>query len=86
MEKNPIALAFCLTLIILYLIGAFFAARKDERDKQESHYIPMMGSDEFFKYEVRIKTGSFPGAGRVPFTFIIYVSEGIFKGSWRQWI
>ena len=54
-----------MTLIVLYVIGMFFLARKDEKDKQESHYIPMMGSDEFFKYEVRIKTGAFPGSGEV---------------------
>eukprot|EP00794_Sanderia_malayensis_P008787 gene8787-9725_t len=62
-EKNPIALSVCLALIIIYLITVFFASRKDETDRREAHFIPMIGSDEFFKYEIRIKTGVFPYAG-----------------------
>ena len=68
-ESNPIALVLCLTLVALYILGIFFSARKDVKDRQESHYIPMMGKDGFYKYEVRIKTGSFPGAGNAPSMF-----------------
>ena len=60
-------------------MGIFFSARKDEKDRQESHYIPMMGKDEFYKYEVRIKTGSFPGAGNVPFTCLSVTNDRILR-------
>ena len=53
----------CLAIIVVYLMSLFFASRKDEEDRREAQYIPLMGPDEYFKYEVRLKTGAFPGAG-----------------------
>ena len=63
-EKNPIAIAFCMALIVVYLMSLFFASRKDDEDRREAQYIPLMGPDEYFKYEIRIKTGAFFGSGK----------------------
>ena len=64
-EENPVALATLLVVTCLYLVILFISYAMDERDTLEEHVIPFVGSmDGFYQYEIRIKTGIQPFAGK----------------------
>ena len=77
-EQNPIALITCAVIVGIYIIVLIFMYRKDRKEQVSEYVIPFIGADDgFYQYEIRIKTGALPFAGRSNF-------EYFFSGTFPQ--
>ena len=69
-EQNPIALITCAVIVGIYIIVLILMYRKDRKEQVSEYVIPFIGADDgFYQYEIRIKTGALPFAGRSNFEY-----------------